>query len=148
MFTPEETTVIEHAAEIFKSKIKTCDAFTNPGLASGFCQTRLAHLEREVFMVLHLDCKHRLIEAVELFAGSIDSASIHPREVVKSALHYNSFALIIAHNHPSGDIAPSASDRRITSRLRDALDMVDIRILDHIVVGCEGTYSFAEHGLI
>ncbi|MCR9501883.1 RadC family protein [Vibrio vulnificus] len=148
MFTPEEQQVIAHAAAIFESKIKTCDAFSSPDLVKGFCQNRLATSEREIFMMLILDQQHRLIEAVELFHGTIDAASVYPREVVKSALKHNGAAVILAHNHPSGVTQPSSSDRRITDRIKDALALVDIRTLDHIVVGAEGSYAFSEHGLI
>lgn len=148
MFTPEEKQIIDHAAAIFASKVKTCDAFTSPSLVKGFCQTRLAASEREIFMVLILDQQHRLIEAVELFQGTIDAASVYPREVVKSVLMNNGAAVILAHNHPSGVVTPSSSDRRITDRIKDALALVDVRTLDHIVVGVEGAYAFSEHGLI
>ncbi len=148
MFTPEEKQVIDHAAAIFATKIKTTDAFTSPNLVKGFCQTRLATYEREIFMALLLDSQHRLIEAVELFQGTIDCASIYPREIVKSALQYNAAAVILAHNHPSGVVTPSSADRRITERVKDALALVDIRTLDHVIVSVEGSYAFSEHGLI
>ncbi|MEZ9042913.1 MULTISPECIES: DNA repair protein RadC [unclassified Vibrio] len=148
MFTPEEQQVIAHAAAIFASKIKTCNTFTSPDLVKGFCQNRLATSEREIFMMLILDQQHRLIEAVELFQGTVDAASVYPREVVKSALKYNGAAVILAHNHPSGVVLPSSSDRRITDKIKDALAVVDIRTLDHIVVGTEGSYAFSEHGLM
>ncbi|MDW2312479.1 RadC family protein [Vibrio sp. 1075] len=148
MFTPDEQHIIDQAAAIFAKKIKTCDAFTSPDLVKGFCQTRLAASEREIFLLLILDNQHRLIEAVELFQGTIDSASVYPREVVKSVLKHNGAACIVSHNHPSGVATPSSSDRRITQRIKDALALVDVRVLDHIVVSVEETYSFAEHGII
>ncbi|MDF4677068.1 DNA repair protein RadC [Vibrio parahaemolyticus] len=148
MFTPEEQQVIDHAAAIFASKIKTCDAFTNPDLVKGFCQNRLATSEREIFMMLILDQQHRLIEAVELFQGTIDAAAVYPREVVKSVLKHNGAAVILAHNHPSGVVKPSIEDRRITAKIKDALALVDVRTLDHIVVGTDGSYAFSEHGLM
>lgn len=148
MFTPEEQHIIDQAAAIFAKKIKTCDALTSPHLVKGFCQTSLATSEREIFMLLILDNQHRLIEAVELFQGTIDSASVYPREIVKSVLKYNGAAVILAHNHPSGVTTPSNSDRRITQRIKDALALVDVRTLDHVVVSVEETYAFSEHGLI
>lgn len=148
MFTPDEQHIIDQAAAIFAKKIKTCDAFTSPDLVKGFCQTRLATSEREIFLLLILDNQHRLIEAVELFQGTIDGASVYPREVVKSILKHNGAACIIAHNHPSGVATPSNCDRRITKRIKDALALIDVRTLDHIVVSVEETYSFAEHGII
>ena len=97
---------------------------------------------------MFLDNRHRLIAYEELFHGTIDGASVHPREVVKSALRYNAAAVILAHNHPSGVAEPSQADQRITKRLQDALTLVDIRVLDHFVVGDGEPVSFAERGLI
>ncbi len=111
-------------------------------------QTLLMHYEREVFGMVLLDNRHRIIEFVELFMGSINSASVHPREVVKKALAQNAAAVILVHNHPSGDPEPSQADREITNRLNEALHIVEVRLLDHIVVGLEGIVSFAERGLI
>lgn len=148
MFTPEEKQIIDHAAAIFLDKIKSGDAFTSPEITKRYCQSRLATNEREVFLLLILDNQHRLIEGVELFHGTIDAASVYPREVAKSVLENNGAAAIFAHNHPSGSVEPSASDRRITVRLKEALELFDVRTLDHIVVGAEGTFSFAEHGFI
>lgn len=111
-------------------------------------QTLLMNYEREVFGMVLLDNRHRIIEFVELFMGSINSASVHPREVVKKALAQNAAAVILVHNHPSGDPDPSQADREITNRLQDALNIVEVRLLDHIVVGLEGTVSFAERGLL
>ncbi|MDO6562633.1 DNA repair protein RadC [Amphritea sp. 1_MG-2023] len=111
-------------------------------------QTLLMNYEREVFGMILLDNRHRIIEFVELFMGSINSASVYPREVVKKALLQNAAAVILVHNHPSGDPDPSQADRDITNRLQEALGTVEVRLLDHIVVGVEGTVSFAERGLI
>ncbi len=95
-----------------------------------------------------MDTRHRLIAAEELFYGTVDGASVYPREVVRRALHHNASALILAHNHPSGVAEPSRDDEAITRRLRDALKLVDIRVLDHIVVGAGCTVSLAERGLL
>jgi len=102
----------------------------------------------EVFAVLFLDNRHRVLAFEELFRGTIDGASVHPREVVRRALHYNAAALILAHNHPSGVSEPSSADRRITERLQAALALIDVRVLDHIVVGHGEFTSFAERGLL
>lgn len=110
-------------------------------------ETVLGNYDREVFALLLLDNQHRLIEFNELFYGTIDSASVYPREVVKLALERNAAAVIFAHNHPSGDATPSQADKRITSRLKDALALIDVRVLDHFVVG-ETCVSFAERGWI
>jgi DNA repair protein RadC len=100
----------------------------------------------EVFACLHLDNRHRVIAFEELFRGTIDGASVPPREVVRQALKHNAAALIFAHNHPSGVAEPSDADRRLTTRLKDALALVDIRVLDHFVVGDGEVSSFAERG--
>ena len=100
----------------------------------------------EVFACLYLDNRHRVLHFEELFRGTIDGASVHPREVVKAALHRNAAAVILAHNHPSGVAEPSAADRQITERLKSALQLVEIRVLDHLVVGDQDCVSFAERG--
>lgn len=114
-------------------------------------QLELVHREREVFGVLMLDNRHRVIEYRELFQGTINSASVNPREVVKAALYANAASVVITHNHPSGVAEPSASDEAITKRLIDALSLIDVRVLDHIIVGGDSdmaTVSFVERGLI
>ncbi|MFZ2207243.1 MAG: DNA repair protein RadC, partial [Porticoccaceae bacterium] len=103
---------------------------------------------REIFVVLFLDTRHRLIATEDLFQGTIDGASVHPREVVRRALFHNAAAVIVGHNHPSGVAEPSADDRRITARLREALALVDVRLLDHFVVGAGQVVSLAERGLL
>lgn len=119
-----------------------------PSATREYLKTMLAPQERELFMVLTLDNRHRLIASDILFAGTIDGASVHPREVVKCALRHNAAAVIFAHNHPSGVAEASQADELITRRLRDALALVDIRTLDHLVVGAGQTLSFAERGLL
>jgi len=113
-----------------------------------FFTLKLSQYEHEVFSILFLDNKHQVIAYEELFRGTIDGASVHPREVVKRALQLNAAAVIFAHNHPSGIPEPSDSDKRITNRLSEALKLVEIRTLDHIIVGSSGTVSLAERGLI
>lgn len=122
--------------------------FTSPAAVSHYLQAALAGRHQEVFLVLFLDTRHRLIAAEELFYGTVDGASVYPREVVRRGLHHNASALILAHNHPSGVAEPSRDDETITHRLRDALKLVDIRVLDHIVVGAGCTVSLAERGLM
>lgn len=111
-------------------------------------QARLRDYPFEVFAVLFLDNRHRVLAFEELFRGTIDGASVHPREVVRSALRHNAAAVILCHNHPSGVAEPSDADRRITARLRDALALVDIRVLDHVVVGDLAYCSMAARGLV
>lgn len=121
---------------------------TSPGAARDFLRLKLSALEHEVFSCLFLDTRHRVIEFSILFRGTIDAANVYPREVVKEALRLNAAAVIFSHNHPSGVAEPSAADRAITRRLIDALALVEVRVLDHIVVGTGGTVSFAETGLL
>jgi len=113
-----------------------------------FLSSELRDLEHEVFCCLYLDKRHRLIQFQKLFRGTIDGASVHPREIVKLALQHNSAAVIIAHNHPSGIAEPSQADEMITQRVKEALGLVDIRLLDHIVIGDGVSVSLAERGLI
>ncbi|MCD9519222.1 RadC family protein [Photobacterium phosphoreum] len=135
--------VLEKAAEIVANRYLRGDVFTNPQATKDFLQYKMAGYEREVFAVLLLDNQHRLIEYKELFFGTIDAASVYPREVVKVAFNCNAAAVIFAHNHPSGIAEPSNADKQITQKLRDALALIDIRVLDHFVVG-ETCISFAK----
>ncbi|BFM50599.1 DNA repair protein RadC [Marinomonas sp. THO17] len=113
-----------------------------------YLSSQLRHVQREVFAVLFLDSQHRLIRYQELFLGTIDAAAVYPREVVKAALQFNAAAIIVAHNHPSGVAEPSQADIFITSRIKSALDLIDVRLLDHFVVGDGIPVSLAERGLI
>lgn len=147
-FRPASADEVLDAALIqLKQRFARGQQLTNPADTQRFLQLRLAHLEHEVFAVLWLDNRHRVIEFEMLFRGTIDGASVHPREVVKSALKHNAAACIFAHNHPSGDATPSRADQQITQRLKDVLSLVDVRTLDHIVVA-EQTCSLAEMGLL
>lgn len=121
---------------------------TQPTLAFEYLQILLQDYEHEVFSAVFLDSQHRVIRFEELFRGTIDSASVYPREVVKCALAHNAAAVFFVHNHHSGDPASSDADRRITQRLTEALGLVEIRVIDHIVVGTEGCSSFAELGYL
>lgn len=121
---------------------------TQPALAIEYLQILLQDYEHEVFSAVFLDSQHRVICFEELFRGTIDSASVYPREVVKKSLAHNAAAVIFVHNHPSGDPKPSDSDRRITQRLQEALKLIEVRAIDHIVVGNEGCSSFAELGYL
>ena len=121
---------------------------TSPKRLSDYLKARLRHLPHEVFCCLYLDNQHRLISCENLFTGTIDGASIHTREVVKRVLDINAAAVIFAHNHPSGIAEPSQADRQITERLVKALALVDVRVLDHMIVGDSEVTSFAERGLL
>lgn len=139
---------ILHAARItLGRRFRRGRVLTSPAESREFLRLQLAHLEHEVFAVLWLDNRHRVIEFETLFRGTIDSASVHSREVVKTALHHNAAACILAHNHPSGDATASNADRALTARLKDALALVDVRVLDHIIVG-DDCISFAEIGML
>lgn len=150
LFTAEEQATLAYAADILKAKLIISEqpALTSPDMVKTFCQHSLAAKEHEVFGVIFLDNQHRVRATTELFTGTIDSASIYPREVVKHALAHNAAAIIFYHNHPSGTVEASQADRRITRRLIDALALVDIKVLDHFIVSFEGVTSFAEQGWI
>ncbi|MFA6270270.1 MAG: DNA repair protein RadC [Candidatus Paceibacterota bacterium] len=147
--TADQIATIDSAIAILGWLYKKQDLLaTSPDRVKQFCQVQAAHLEHEVFGVLLLDNQHRLIESVILFRGTIDGAGVYPREVVKEVLSVNAAACIFFHNHPSGLAEPSDADRRITTRLIDALKLIDVRVLDHLIVTCNGAYSFAEAGLL
>lgn len=140
--------VLEMARRHLSQTLSTTDAFTSSDTVKHFLSAKMRHLPHEIFACLFLDNQHRLIKYEELFRGTIDGASVYPREVVKKTLDHNAAAVILAHNHPSGTSEPSRSDKAITRRLVDALDLVDIRVLDHIVIGDGETTSFVEAGMM
>jgi DNA repair protein RadC len=123
-------------------------AIKSPKETEDFLKARLSGLEHESFCVIYLDNRHRVIDFQELFRGTIDGTSVYPREVVKESLKNNAAAIILAHNHPSGVAEPSQADERITKRLKAALELVDIRVLDHIIIGAGQSVSLASRGLI
>jgi len=140
--------VLELARRHLAENLLRSDALKNPAETRRYLKARLRDYPYEVFACLFLDTRNRIICYEELFRGSIDGASVHPREVVRRALQHNAAAVILAHNHPSGVAEPSDADRRITTRLQDALALLDIRVLDHVVIGDRIATSFAERGLI
>jgi DNA repair protein RadC len=148
--------VVDYATGILESRLKdrvceeVSDPFDSPAPVRQFLHLKLGALEHELFAVLFLDNKHRLISYQGMFRGTIDAASVHPREVVKEALRHNAAAVIMAHNHPSGVTEPSQADEIITRKLQEALSLVDVRVLDHIIVGHQASdsVSFAERGLL
>lgn len=140
--------IIDRAQALIAQRYRTgSPVFSSPDRTREFLTLKLGNLEYEMFAVLALDNRHRLIEYIELFRGTVDNTTVHPREVVKELLRLNAAAAIFAHNHPSGVSEPSDADRLITRRLRDALELVDIRLLDHFVVGQTMT-SLASRGLL
>jgi DNA repair protein RadC len=137
---------LEMTRRHLQAQLQRGDVLENPDSTRRFLASRLRHLPHEVFACLYLDNRHRVIVFEELFRGTIDGASVHPREVVRSALQHNAAAVILAHNHPSGIPEPSRADVQITRRLVDALALVDIRVLDHLVIGDTEAVSMAERG--
>ena len=142
-----EQDVLAAAEGILKGRLERLGSLNNPTDATDFLRMRLGALQHEEFHVLWLDNRHRILDCQKLFTGTVDGASIYPREVVRAALSINASAAILAHNHPSGIAEPSAADRNITNELRDALRLIGVRILDHIVVGAE-CVSMASRGLM
>ena len=140
--------IVAAARDIMSRKLRRGASMTSPKLVKDFLSLKLGSLEHETFCVMLLDKRHRLIEYVELFRGTVDGASVHPREVVKLALAKNAAAVLCAHPHPSGVAEPSQADELITQRLRDALALVDIRVLDHLIIAGGDVLSMAERGLI
>lgn len=140
--------ILEAARQVIDRKMQRGAAFSAPNAAKEYLRAKLAGFEHETFAVLLLDIQHRLIAYVEMFRGTIDGAVVHPREVVKEALRHNAAAVILAHNHPSGHAEPSAADKALTLRLQEALALVDVRTLDHIVVAGAGAMAFTERGLL
>ena len=143
-----EADILRMAQQLAVSRLSKGRALTEPKLVFSHLQTLLQYHEYEVFALLLLDNKHRVIGFRELFRGTLDGASVYPREVVKVALKHNAAAVIMVHNHPSGDPEPSQADRTLTTTLKNALNMVGTRLLDHVVVGYEGCVSLAERGYL
>jgi DNA repair protein RadC len=140
--------VVEMAKRALKENLRAGDALSSPGAVRDYLRLALGHRPYEVFMVLFLDAQNRLIAADELFRGTLTQTSVYPREVVKSALAHNAAAVVFAHNHPSGVAEPSHADEILTRNLKQALALVEVKVLDHFVVGGAETMSFAERGLL
>jgi len=138
----------ELARRYFEESLPSGESIRSPRDTESFLKARMQHLDHELFCCLYLDNRHRVLRFDELFRGTIDGTSVYPREVVKEALAVNAAAVILAHNHPSGVAEPSQADERITKRLKSALDLVDIRLLDHLIVGEGAATSLASRGLL
>ena len=148
VFLPNEQRVIRRALRLLdKYQRQPSESFTSTSFTKTWLQLQMTHQEREIFMVIYLDNQHCLLERETLFTGTLSHAEVHPREVVKSALRHNAAAVILAHNHPSGTTEISQQDKHITQRIVKALALVEVRVLDHLVIGNE-VVSFAEYGLI
>lgn len=139
--------VVEMSRRYLEEKVHRGDVMNNVDDVKNYLKSRLQHYPFEVFACLFLDNKHRVIAYEELFRGTIDSANVHPREVIRKVLDHNAAAIVLAHNHPSGLAEPSQSDRMITQKLKQGLELIDVRVLDHFIIGDE-IVSFAERGLI
>ena len=139
---------LEIAARALREQARARDALSSPAAVRDFLRLTLRDREHEVFVAVLLDAQNRVIHVEELFRGTLTQTSVYPREVVKCALRHNAAAVILAHNHPSGVAEPSQADRLLTEALRKALDTVDVKVLDHFVVGAGGGTSFAERGLL
>lgn len=145
--SPAAQRTIRRALTLLESQLREPGAaFTSTAAVRDWLRLQLAGQERELFMVLYLDNQHRLLTHETLFKGTINHTQVHPREVVKSALKHNAAAVVVAHNHPSGVAEASRADRQITERLKQALELVDIHLLDHLVTGRMDIVSFAERG--
>jgi DNA repair protein RadC len=139
---------LELARRHFREALRFGPALTAPEATRNFLLAQLRDRPYEIFCCLYLDSRHRLIAFEELFRGTIDRAGVHPREVLRQTLLHNAAAVILAHNHPSGVLEPSQADELITRRLKEALALVDVRVLDHFIIGDGHCFSFSEHGLI
>jgi DNA repair protein RadC len=147
--TDRDDAVIAAALRILEKRLRRPGAaFRSPSDVRDYLRLSLAGLEREVFVALWLDAQHRLIAREELFVGTLTQTSVYPREVVKAALGQNAAAVILAHNHPSGEPEASMADRILTESLKRALALVDVNVLDHFIIGGEGFLSFCERGLL
>lgn len=143
-----EADILLMAQQLASQRLRRGRSLTSPTAVFNHLQTLLGDYEHEVFALLMLDSKHRVLQFRELFRGTLDGASVYPREVVKICLQQNAAAVILVHNHPSGDPEPSQADCTLTRKLQDALSLVEIRTLDHIVVSSEGCVSLAELGYL
>jgi len=145
----KENGVIELALEYLETRLCSYPIkLSTPDNVRDYLTLELAQDKTESFCILFLNNKHHLVKFERLFHGTIDGCSVHPRVVVQKALEYNANAVILAHNHPSGNPEPSAADKHLTTRLTDALALIEIQVLDHIIVGNTNTFSFAERGLL
>jgi DNA repair protein RadC len=140
--------VFELARRALSQRLKEREAFHTPGAVKQYLQLQLAHKNHEVFAVLFLDSQNRMLALEELFRGTLSQTSVYPREVVLRALHHQAAAVVLSHNHPSGSVQPSRADEHLTQTLKASLALVDVRVLDHIIVGQGQALSMAEMGLM
>jgi DNA repair protein RadC len=148
IFTPGQEATIRQAISILETRLKNKEVYSNPSEVKDLCRLKIGHMRDEYFCCLFLSAQHHLIAFERLFRGTVDGASVHPRVVVRRALELNAAAIIFTHNHPSGVSEPSSADIRMTSRLKEALALVDVRVIDHVVAGTSESTSMAEQGLL
>ena len=140
--------IFEMSRRALSEQLQQRDVFKSPQAVRDYLVLKLGSLTKEVFLVLFLDTQNRLLASEEMFSGNLSETSVYPREVVKRALHYNAASVIFAHNHPSGIAQQSQADEMITKQLKQALVLIDVRVLDHFIVAGNNTLSFSERGLI
>jgi len=139
---------IKRALKILDQRMRRSDALSSPDAVRDYLRLLLHDRGHEVFVVVFLDAQHRVIASDEMFRGTLTQTSVYPREVVKTALAHNAAAVVLAHNHPSGVTEPSRADELLTQTLKQALALVDVKVLDHFVIAGAGSLSFAERGLL
>jgi DNA repair protein RadC len=144
----EIDSLLDLALEVLAQRHRRGEPLTSPEASRAYLRLKIGERKFEVFACVFVDNRHRIIAFEELFQGTIDGASVHPRVVVQKALENNAAAVILAHNHPSGVAEPSMADQRITERVKSALALIDVRVLDHFIVTAEDSLSFAEKGLL
>ena len=144
----EKASIINLALSVLALRHRRGRALTSPRHTHEYLRLKLGDRKEEVFGTLFLDSQHRMLQYAELFQGTVDGAAVYPRVVVQRSLEINAAAVVFFHNHPSGVAEPSAADRAITRRLQDALSLIDVRVLDHVVVSAGDAMSFAERGLL
>jgi DNA repair protein RadC len=144
----EAAEVLRAAQRFLASQVKGAELMASPSVVKDFLRVRLAALPYEVFAVVHLDAQNRVIDYVEMFRGTVTQTSVYPREVVREAMLRNSASVLLVHNHPSGTTQPSRADEALTQTLKAALALVDVRVLDHLIVGGADILSMAERGLL
>lgn len=146
--SPTNATLIHQALELLACEVQHADTLAEPQAVKDYLRLRLAPKDHEVFSIVFLTAQHRVIEIEDMFRGTLTQTSVYPREVVKAALMHNAAAVLLAHNHPSGDAQPSRADEALTQTLKQALMLIDVRVLDHFVVTKGVIFSMAEHGLM
>jgi DNA repair protein RadC len=145
---PNADDIIDLAKRILAGRYRPGFTISSPSMASDYFKLHLGGLDREVFNVVYLSAGHQVLAIEALFVGTIDVAEVHPREVIKGVIRHRASAVLFCHNHPSGNCKSSQSDRAVTTRLKQALNLIDVRVLDHLIVTATDSYSMAEHGEI